>query len=132
MRLGFKEGTVIKELKCKNCGASLTKIENGFEINYKCEYCGTLYNTENKNNVIQFTTINSPPSQTLSSCIRISDWTKENNNIEDISQFTIEQLSMSLAKGLAAYMRIDTEKDPFEKATIIRGTVRVIPPDFRY
>lgn len=29
-------------------------------------------------------------------------------------------------------MRIDTEKDPFEKATIIRGTVRVIPPDFRY
>lgn len=42
---------------------------------------------------------------------------------------------MELAKGLAAFMKVEVMEDygsPFNQATIVRGTVRVVPPDFRF
>lgn len=44
----------------------------------------------------------------------------------------VQDLAHSLADGLVNFMRVDVEEDPYRQATIIRGTVRVVPPDFRY
>ena len=41
-------------------------------------------------------------------------------------------LGHELAKGLAGFMKIETREDPYLRATIIRGTVRVVPPDFMF
>ena len=51
---------------------------------------------------------------------------------EDLSKYTVQELSAKLAEGLAGYMKVTVNEDPFRMVTIVRGEVRVVPPDFRF
>ena len=51
---------------------------------------------------------------------------------EKLSEWAVNELTGKLADSLASYMRLDIREDPVRECTVIQGTVRIVPPDFRY
>lgn len=126
----------MEQMKCQSCGAPLTPTANG---DYRCEYCGSLYRIERPSfhpEVIKYIEINPPAAVALGAEVVIDDCIMRSARAagreDDLSKHSIERLTHELAKGLAAYMRLDTNEDPLLQGTIIRGTVRVVPPDYRF
>lgn len=107
-----------KIINCKNCGAPL--------VDYKCEYCGAEYAPS-----YEMICIESPKVERLRAEVRVPRYDQYRFG-DDLSKYTIERLTHELAKGLAAFMKIQAEQDYRLDATIIRGEVRVVPPDFRF
>lgn len=119
----------MKELKCKNCGGELTKIG---PHEYKCEYCGSKYEEREWYGEIRFVEVMQAKAEKLCATIEVPFEARHYMSSDDIRQFTIRELTHKLAEGLAAYMRVDVNEDPCRMATIVMGTVRVIPPDHRF
>lgn len=120
----------MKQLQCKCCGAPLREV--GY-ANYHCEYCGAVYTERNGVlETIRVVEVNQAHAKTIRAALEISHRFRENVPPEELSKLTIEELSNRLAKGLAAYMKIETREDPTMMATIVYGSVRVIPPDARF
>jgi len=115
----------MEELKCKNCGAPLTREG-------KCEYCGSRFHVEQTFGGFHIIEIEHGPAQTLSASMKIPFEARHYMKAENITQYSIRELTKQLAEGLAAYMRLDVMEDPMRMATIVRGTVRVVPPNVRY
>ena len=115
----------MKELKCKNCGAPLT--QDG-----RCEYCGARYQIEEKVGKICVVEMLPPAAQTLAAQTTISYDYRGRVPDETLARRAKEDLTMSLAESIAEYMKLDIHEDPFLKATVVRGMVRVIPPDYRF
>ena len=104
---------------CTNCGAPL---KNG-----KCEYCGAQYDTS-----YEVICIESPKVERVQAEARIPRYYFETMDSEDLSKSTLDRLAHQLAKGLAGFMKIVTEYDYLTGGQIIRGEVRIVPPDFRF
>jgi len=125
----------MEELKCKNCGATLR--EDGV-----CEYCGSRYRIERPDQFhpyeIKYVEVAAPKVETLSAEVAVRDddmrLASEHERYADfLSERAIEDLSHKLAEGLSGFMKLQTKQDFGPNgATIIRGTVRVVPPDFRF
>ena len=105
---------------CKNCGAPLNSEG-------KCEYCGAIYSP-----IITPIFLENPKATILTADVNISNDLRRHMNPDDLSDYTIQQLSRKLAEGLSAYMKLRTSNDYFTDSTIIRGEVRILPPDFRF
>lgn len=116
----------MEQLKCKSCGAPL--VSDGFG-RLKCQYCGMTYKTDDAAEMVIVHPANAIP---LRASISIPFAAKEYMQEADIAKHSIAELTNKLAEGLAAYMKIQTREDPCMMTTIIRGEVRVIPPDFRF
>ena len=112
----------MKELKCKNCGAPLRP-------DGKCEYCGSVFIPDGFGHV---QIVHDPRAQVLSAQMEVPFEARHYMRKEDISAYSIRELTHQLAEGLAAYMRLDVMEDPCRMATIVRGTVRVVPPGYRF
>lgn len=116
------------DLTCKNCGGSLHLIGNG---QYHCEYCGSTYELDNRG-LPTIKVYQSAPVQTITCVKEISrpelDFINENN----LSEYTLRDITHQLAEGLAGFLRLDTTHDRRTDAIIVRGTVRVVPPDWRF
>lgn len=119
----------MEDLKCKSCGAPLTPTVDG---RYKCSYCGSLYERSNDHGVISFIEIRHPQIQTLSATVSVPFEARDFMDPKEISEMSLARLTEELAKGLASYFKVYTRNDPFTMATIIRGEVRVLSPDFRF
>ena len=119
----------MKELKCKNCGAPL--VRSGWH-GYKCEHCGAVYCEEEYRGEVQLLCVHDARAVPLCVEIEVPFTARDYMPSEDISKYTISELTHKLAEGLAAYMQLDAREDPCRMATIVRGTVRVIPPDHRF
>lgn len=105
-------------INCTNCGAPLK--------NWKCEYCGAEYAPS-----YEMICIESPKVERLRAEVIVPRYDQYRFG-DDLSKCTIDRLTHELAKGLAAFMKIQAEQDYRLDATIIRGEVRVVPPDFRF
>lgn len=110
------------ELKCKNCGATLRP-------DGKCEYCGSVFRFDSLTHVV---CVHPADASVLSAHLEIPFDARRYMRPEDISKYSVRELSAQLAEGIAGYMRVDVSEDPCRMATIVRGTVRVIPPDHRF
>lgn len=115
----------MEKLTCQNCGAPLS-------ADGRCSYCGTRYKIDYTVEGPRYVTIYSSPVQTLACQAEIPHRYRSLANEEELSKMAVSDLAHKLADGLTNFMRVDVEEDPFRRATIIRGTVRVVPPDFRY
>ena len=111
------------ELTCKNCGAPL-------RWDGKCEYCGSVYKIDPSGTLI---VIHEATAQTLRAAFLVPHEVRRYaKNKDDLSKYAIRQLANQLADALTSYMRLDVEEDPYRQVTIVRGTIRVIPPDHRF
>ena len=115
----------MKELKCTNCGAPL--LPNG-----KCEYCGSRFHVEQTFGNYKIIEIEHGPAQEIAAKMEIPFEARNYMKTEKITQYAMRELTRQLAEGLAAYMRLDVMEDPMRMATIVRGSVRVVPPNMRF
>lgn len=115
-----------EQRKCKSCGAPLKDIGFG---NYRCEYCGSIYKREGETVFIE--TVHSPIEK-IKAKITIPNEIAMRMPEDDLSKYTISQLTHKLAEGLAAFMKIEKEHDFMHNASIVYGSVRVLPPDHRF
>ena len=113
----------MEKLTCQNCGGPLT-------ASGKCPYCGTIYKLDHSLGEVRYIQVSSAPVQTIAAQASIPHYLKQEPDLA--AEYSLEQLSHELAKGLAGFMKIETREDPYLRATIIRGTVRVVPPDFMF
>lgn len=124
----------MEEMKCKSCGAHLKRRGSGEWI---CEYCGAVFRVdESIPGEIRYIEVKQARAQTLQVQVKYPDEIALHIGEEALAERTIQELTTELAKGLAPYMKVMVSKDyrggPFGTETIVRGTVRVVPPDFRF
>lgn len=108
---------------CPNCGAVLK--------NNRCEYCGAVFNTETKDDLIKFIPIHKP-CKVFRAGFEIPHEMISSLGEEETSKLTINELARSLADAIAPMMDLRTEYDPAHNSQHIVGTIRVIEPDYRF
>lgn len=114
------------ELTCKNCGGSLDPVT------LKCEYCGTRYAKKEERGVTHYIQTCPAKVQTVAAQVCVSEIMLHRAPADEVSEFTMRELTHYLAEALAPYMKIETTKDLCNMTQIIRGSVRVVEPDFRF
>lgn len=115
----------MEELKCRNCGATLT--ESG-----KCEYCGSKYRIESFAGMINYVEVHSSPVQTLECAVMIPQKMAERMPEEALGECVEREMAHKMAASLGALIKYQKDYDPFVNAVMIRGKIRVVPPDFRF
>lgn len=116
----------LRELRCKNCGGAID------QRTLKCHYCGTQYVREDgTRRTIYFQS--SPPSAVpLRYEMRVPEYSMQHIPQEEIAKICMDEMTHELAKCLVPYIKIETTRDLCNMEQIIRGTVRVVEPDFRF
>jgi hypothetical protein len=64
--------------------------------------------------------------------MRVSDEAMRYYPQEEMAKICMEEITHELAKALVPYIKIETQRDLCNMQQIIRGTVRVAEPDFRF
>ena len=120
----------MEQMQCKSCGAHLKKRSFG---EWVCEYCGAVFRVdESTPGEIRYIEARQAPTMTLAAQVRYPDEIAIHVSEEALAERTIKDLTDELAKGLAPFMKVMVNKDYLHGETIVRGTVRVVPPDFRF
>lgn len=120
----------LEPLRCKNCGAPLIEAAPGM---FKCEHCGSVFRDPQISCAIPpIVTVNVPDCVTLAAECIIPDWERRSMPAEALTQHTLLRLREQLVEGLSGLLRVETQQDPYQRATIVRGTVRIVPPDHRF
>jgi len=118
----------MKALECKNCGGRINPKT------LQCEYCGTQYREEFADSPIRPLVIQSQPAdiKVLATQVSVSDEMIHRVPPERIAEFTMEDITRGLAEALAPFVKVETMYDPRMMTQIIRGSIRVVEPDFRF
>lgn len=120
------KNSTIEALQCQNCGGTLNS-------SYKCEYCGTQYERKVERGVMHYIQTCPAQIQTLSSQVEIDEDLLCNIPQDRVAEYAIREMINALAEALVPYVKLETEKGiSFKRTQIIRGTVRVVEPDFRF
>lgn len=114
------------ELRCENCGGQLDPKT------LKCPYCGSQYERENHGE--QTIYIQTCPAKLVPLRYQMEVPTETLSRIDPnyFSEHCMREMTHKLAEALVPYIKIETEKDPFTMQQIIRGSVRIAEPDFRF
>ena len=125
-----KSDEYLYELKCRNCGGALDPKT------LKCPYCGSQYERKNEHmgDMVRPVYIQTCPAQLtpLQYQMRVSDEAMRYYPQEEMARICMEEITHELAKALVPYVKIETQRDLCNMQQIIRGTVRVVEPDFRF
>ena len=113
------------ELNCRNCGAPLNR-------DGKCAYCGSVYRIEGRGSEVRYVEIHSSPVQTLTCKAELPRFQAERMPESFLTDYVTENLRHELAKGLMEAMKVVIHEDRMRDVIVVRGTVRVVPPDFRF
>lgn len=116
----------IYALECKNCGGKLNPET------LRCDYCGTQYERENQNGVVHYIQTCPAEVKVLRAQVKIPNEHIMMGDAERISEYTLKEMAHCLANELLKYTKIEKEYDPYTMTQMIRGTVRVVKPDFRF
>lgn len=110
-------------LACEACGAPLT-------ADGRCEYCGARYRLE-RGDTIRVIQVEHPKVQTIAMTAAI---TKElaARYPDEAGRIVLRDMTRQMAESLAAFMKIERSEDPCRDAIMIRGTIRVVEPDFMF
>jgi len=111
---------------CPNCGAPL-------DGSGTCSYCGTVFEVKkNPFGEIVYVAVGDPQADVLRANTVI-DYDHMRYIPEDLlAKQAVDRIAHSIAESLAEYLKLDVREDPVRRAKIISGTIRVIPPDFRF
>lgn len=123
----------MEKLKCECCGGTLNKTFDANDI-YVCEYCGTKYKIESRNNSfipIKIETFHNPV-QTLSCKTIISDDAVKYLGNEKCSEITMREITSKLAESLAPFLQLNTEYDPCCMQHVITARVRLVEEKYRF
>jgi predicted amidophosphoribosyltransferase len=121
-----KEEDMLEELRCTHCDAPLNPKT------LKCEYCGSQYERKQEAGMTHYIQTCPAQIQTIASEIRVSRECMTNIPEPIIADKATMRLTRNLAEVLADYMKVETRMDWETNTQIIRGTVRVVEPDFRF
>lgn len=105
---------------CPNCGAPIS--------GNICSYCGTRFKVEN----YVVIPISDPQACTIEAKVAVPFDARRYMSEEDITKFTLNELKNQLAEGLTGFFKLETMDNPCDLCTIVRGRIRVMPPDFRF
>ncbi len=114
----------MKELKCKNCGAFLKYIDFG---KYKCEYCGSVYETESQIYIREV-----HPGCAVVQAEAVMDEEFARRYPEYAAKEITNQLTQSLADGLKDFLTIEENIDWRYNKRYYRGKIRIVPTEYRY
>lgn len=118
----------MKALECKNCGGRINPTT------LVCEYCGTQYQRDFADVPVQRLVVESyrPEVKTLGATVEVSDFMMRDVPREKIAEFSMKEITRSLAEALAPYIELETMYNPVSMTQIVRGRVRVLEPNFRF
>lgn len=116
----------MEKLICESCGAPLNPNS------LKCEYCGTHYKRDYREGVTHYIQTCPAKVEVLASQISIPDMAIRHLDAEQAAEYATKELARGLAEALMPYMKIETHYEPIQMRQVIRGTVRVVEPDFRF
>ena len=106
---------------CKQCGGAINVQK------MRCEYCGTAYRDESLRRV-EFVMSKPGEARIRSEVLVPTEMIR--NAPEHARDYASSKLREQIADGLLAYMKIETRYDYRDNVEIIRGTVRVVEPEF--
>ena len=114
------------ELRCHNCGGQLDANT------LKCPYCGSQYERENQGG--QTIYIQTCPAQLVPLRYQMEMPIEDLSRVdpEILAEHCMKEITHSIAEALVPYIKFETERDPFKMRQIIRGSIRVVEPDFRF
>ena len=125
-----KTDEYLYELKCRNCGGALDPKT------LKCPYCGSQYERKNEHmgDMVRPVYIQTCPAQIVPLAYQMSVSEEEMQYYpqEEMAEICMKKVTYELAKALVPYVKIETQRDLCNMQQIIRGTVRVVEPDFRF
>ena len=116
---------MLYELKCKNCNGALNPKT------LKCEYCGSQYREKNDNGRMVYIQTCPAKTEVLMAQVSVPDELVM-RDAEGIAKHTLNEMSNLLAEELIKFVKFEKEYDIHTMTQIIRGTVRVVEPDFRF
>ena len=125
-----KTDDYLYELKCRNCGGALDSRT------LKCPYCGSQYERKNEHmgDMVRTVYIQTCPAPIvpLAYQMRVPDEAMQHYPQEEMARMCMDEMTHALAKALVPYVKIETQRDLCSMDQIIRGTIRVVEPDFRF
>lgn len=71
-------------------------------------------------------------TSTLGYVMSVDEFDMERIPQEALAEHCMREMTYKLAEALVPYIKIETERDILTRRQIIRGSVRVINPDFRF
>lgn len=116
----------LRELRCKNCGGAIE------QRTLKCRYCGSQYVREDGTRRTIYIQSGPPSAVPLCYAMRVSDEYPKHVTREQFEEICMKEITHELAKALVPYIKIETTRDFVNMEQIIKGTVRVVEPDFRF
>lgn len=116
----------VKELRCPNCGGYVNPKT------YVCEYCGTRFEKLFDSVPTIKYVVESPKVRTLACAMQIDNDDVMRFGGEEISEYCVREMSLSLAKQLEQFITIDVEDNPYNRCKTVRGRVRLVDPSFKF
>lgn len=116
----------LEALQCQNCGGTINASS------LKCEYCGTQYKRKIERGITHYIQTCPAQIQTLKSQFEIDEDIFFNIPQDRLAEYAMREIVNDLAKALVLFTKLEIENSSFKRTQIIRGTVRVVEPDFRF
>ena len=116
---------MLQELKCQNCGAALD--DDGH-----CPYCGSRYKIERVLDYgIRYVPVYQTGVKKLCTFVEIPRY-MDGLSEETQGRYVADRMRVGLADALTEFLKITKEYNPVTGCDMIRGEIRVVPPDFRF
>lgn len=120
---------MIKELKCPNCGGSLTHQGWG---KYKCEYCNSTFENKDEFGNVHIIERERPGIVTLAAKSIIPDdifyHYQKNGNTEAFYAQVKHELAYQLAEGLTKYLDVKYSMNFKDMSTDCYAYVKILDP----
>lgn len=116
-------GNFLKPYICTQCGGRVNPET------LTCEMCGTKFK---QNKEYMPLIVEQPGAHTLCMRQELRNEMIEVLGLKEASRRAIEHMALEFADSIAPFMSIKTEHDPYRGSTVMRGTIRVLDPDYRF
>ena len=117
---------MLEVLKCQSCGGTINSSS------LKCEYCGTQYERKIERGITHYIQTCPATIQTLATQVEVDDELLMNASRDIVAEYAMKDIVNSLAQALVPFVKIETTPNVCKCTQIIRGTIRVVEPDFRF
>ena len=118
----------MKALICTQCGGRIDPEK------MRCEYCGTRYEqTGDLARPLRITYSPEVRAQILQSQVAMDNQViNVVSDADEIARIVHSRITAQLAEALGPYVEYTVQEDPTYRRQVIRGRVRVLPPDYRF
>lgn len=113
------------KMTCECCGGTINLSS------LKCEYCGTQYESDFGYENLRIETYQSP-CRIFKAKLAIPHEAMSLMSSDEVSDYTIRNLSRKLAEAIEPMMQLETEFNPAMMHHVITAKVRIVEPDYRF